>query len=67
MTVSDISQNGVLTLSFSEDLHPIEYFAEKGVNISALNLNAAKFINLDYKCFGQDDDVDTSDANSTVP
>ena len=48
--VKDFSENGELTLIYSEELFPIEHFMEFEVNLTSLNQNIKNVLNLDYYC-----------------
>lgn len=52
MIFDDFSQNGHLSLIFSEDLEDINYFENSGMNLTFINENLEGFIYIDYKCQG---------------
>jgi hypothetical protein len=52
----EFTQNGIVSLQFSENLESIEYFSDKGLNITSLNENIYTLIDLQYSCFGSLDE-----------
>jgi hypothetical protein len=53
ISLEDFSQNGVVTLIFSEEIYPIEHFWEKEINLTSLNENISDVVPILYVCMGK--------------